>query len=434
MCLLKGSTLTGFDIEPRTPQPMTHLSFDTYYLDNGLKVIIHRMPGIGKVVADIVYRVGAKHENPERTGFAHLFEHLMFEGSKHIPHYDVHVEKAGGNNNAFTTNDITNYYLQLPANQLETALWLESDRMLELDFNQKSLDVQKSVVIEEFKQRYLNQPYGRAYLELRPLMFEQHPYRWMTIGKEVEHIEQATLEEVKDFFFHFYAPNNATLILAGDIRSEDAMPLVEKWFGSIPRRELGKRPLPEEPPQNQIKHKDLYATDIPLTQVYKAWHIPARAADDYPPAEIWSELMTGGKNAWFYQKLVVEKKVAAGIGAFSWGLHDTGKFSLNAQLVKGVSPQEYEEALQEAFHELEQVGTAELERQKNKLSAVETLEKLTAINRAQALAIYDTLGDPNLFNTELERYLALTPQDLHHFRESYFRPSNCTTLNYLPAA
>ena len=222
---------------------MSHIHYESFVLDNGLKVIVHEDHSIPKAVVDVVYKVGAKDEDEERTGFAHLFEHLMFGGSKHIEDYDTPLQRVGGENNAFTTNDITNYYITLPSNQLETAFWLESDRMLELDFSQHSLDVQKSVVIEEFKQRYLNKPYGDAHLILRSLHYKVHPYKWPTIGKEISHIEGASLDEVKDFFYGFYAPNNATLIVAGDVKTDEVRRLAEKWFGPIPNRKLKKKEL-----------------------------------------------------------------------------------------------------------------------------------------------------------------------------------------------
>jgi predicted Zn-dependent peptidase len=415
-----------------------HIPFSTHTLPNGLRVIHHPHPGSGKVVVNTLYRVGAKHEDPTRTGFAHLFEHLMFEGSRNVEHFDVHVERAGGESNAFTTNDITNYYLSMPANQLETALWLESDRMLELDFRQDKLDVQKAVVCEEFKQRYLNQPYGDAYLRLRPAMFTTHPYRWMTIGERLEHIEEATLDEVKDFFFRFYAPDNATLVIAGDVGRDEALALVEKWYADIPARAAAKPAAPAEPRQTAARYVEASAPGLPHVQVYKAYHIPARAAADYLPADLWTEALAGGKGSKLYQRLVVKDRVAAAVGAFSWGLHDTGKLSINAQLAQGVSPEDYEAALAAALADIAPGGALaltdeEIARLKTKHIALETVDRATLLNRAQNLAQYDCIASPEWVSTELERFQALSPATLEAFRTEYLRPSNCTTLCYRPA-
>jgi len=413
---------------------MVDLLFSTYTLSNGLRVHHHHAPGTAKVVVNVLYHVGAKHEDPSRTGFAHLFEHLMFGGSAHIPDYDLHVEKAGGSNNAFTTNDITNYYIELPAPQLETGLWLESDRMLQLAFSQKSLDVQKSVVIEEFKQRYLNQPYGDAYLKLRPVMFTQHPYRWMTIGEKLEHIEAATLQDVETFFYAHYAPNNATLVIAGDVEEAPARELVEKWFGGIPRREIAPYTPHPEPVQTAARYLEATSPGLPQTQVYKAYHIPGRADATYHSAEFWSEVLTGGRNALLYRRLVEEKQVATSIGAFSWQLFDTGKFSLNAQLANGVRVEAYEAALAEALAELQAVPEAELTRQKTKLMSREVFERTEVNNRAQGLAFFDAIGDANRLNTELAELQALSHDEFLAFATRYFTPQNCTTLVYAPSA
>lgn len=414
-----------------------HIPFSTHTLANGLRVIHHPQPGSGKVVVNTLYRVGAKHEDPRRTGFAHLFEHLMFEGSRNVPHFDIHVERAGGESNAFTTNDITNYYLSMPANQLETALWLESDRMLELDFRQDKLDVQKSVVCEEFKQRYFNQPYGDAYLRLRPAMYTTHPYRWMTIGERLSHIEDATLEDVKDFFFRFYAPDNATLVVAGDVDRDEALALVEKWYGGIPARAATKPPLPAEPRQTEARRITASGPNLPHTQVYKAYHVPARAADDYLPTDLWAEALAGGKGSKLYQRLVVKDRVAAAIGAFSWSLHDTGKLSINAQLAEGVAPETYEAAFAAAMADMAPNGPLalteeELARMKTKHIAVETIDRATLLNRAQNLAQYDCIASPEWAATELDRFQAIAPPKAEAFRTEYLRETNSTTLWYMP--
>lgn len=410
---------------------MPELKFETFSLSNGLKVIVHEDHTMNKAVLDIVYRVGAKDEEPERTGFAHLFEHLMFGGSKHIPDYDTPLQKVGGENNAFTTNDITNYYLSLPSNQLETGFWLESDRMLELDFSQKSLDIQKSVVIEEFKQRYLNKPYGDAHLILRDLHFTTHPYRWPTIGKEISHIEKATLEDVKDFFYGFYAPNNATLVVAGDVKKEQVKELAEKWFGPIPRRTLKKGDLPQEPPQTEARFKTV-ERDIPFTAVYKMFHIPAKGTKGYYATDFITDILSGGKAARLYQTLVKEKQLVSSVRAFSWGAHHPGIVSIDATLSPGVAQEDYEKALWEILESLQEIGDEEIQRVKNSLETHYILERSTILNRAISLALGDSIGDPNLINTSIGKYMALTNDEVRETAKTYFRPSNCSTLYYLP--
>lgn len=408
------------------------IEFSSHTLDNGLRLIVHPDRSVAKVAVNVLYHVGARDENPARTGMAHLFEHLMFGGSRHVPDFDTHVQLAGGENNAFTTNDITNYYITLPAAQLETALWLESDRMLELDFSQKSLDVQKSVVIEEFKQRYLNQPYGDAYLHLRPLHYTTHPYRWMTIGEEVEQIEAVTLDEVRDFFFSHYAPNNATLVIAGDVSTEQAVAAAEKWFGSIPRRELAPKLYPDEPDQTEARRAEVRGK-VPHAAVYRAYHSPSRTHADYYPADVLTDLLASGKASRLYQRLVKEQRVASTVSAFSWGLYGPGMISINGQVAEGVTVEAYEAALDQALAELDTLSQPELDRALTKTESVDAFEKTEVAQRAMALAIYDSIGDANLINTELARYTSLTLNEVKRMREAMLRPENCSTLVYLPA-
>lgn len=407
------------------------IHFDTFTLANGLKVIVHPDASVQKAAFNILYRVGAADEMPNKTGLAHLFEHLMFGGSKNIPHYDAHVQRVGGENNAFTNNDITNYYITLPASAIETAFWLESDRMLELDFSQKSVDVQKSVVVEEFKQRYLNQPYGDAYLLLRPLVYTQHPYNWMTIGKELEHIEGVEMETVKDFFYRFYAPNNATLVIAGGVKTKDMEKLAQKWFGSIPVREI-KRPVRAvEPKQTEARSLTVHR-NVTQTAVYKAYPAPARNHPDYHAADILTDILSSGKASRLYQHLVKEKQVANSVSAFSWGLYDPSMISINAQIAEGKSVEEYEAALQTVLDGLADVSEIDLQRQKNKIESGSAFEKTEVANRALALAIYDSFAQPELINTDLEKYQAVTLADVRRVKEQMIQTQTCSTLYYLP--
>jgi predicted Zn-dependent peptidase len=407
------------------------LSFETFTLANGLKVIVHPDHSIPKAVVDIVYRVGSKDEDPGRTGFAHLFEHLMFEGSKHIPHYDTPLQQVGGSNNAFTNPDITNYYLTLPANQLETAFWLESDRMLELAFSQEKLDVQRSVVIEEYKQRYLNQPYGDARHKLLALGYQSHPYRWPTIGQDIAHIEEATLDDVRDFFFGYYAPNNATLVVVGDVEIEQVRQLAEKWFGPIPSRPLKKHPLPVEPAQTAPRQQTVYA-DVPYPAVYKMYHVPGHTDERYYLADLLTDLLSNGKSAILYQSLLKEHQLVQSISAYSWGLHDPGPIFIDGRLAEGVSTAQYEAQLERAIGQLQSLTEESLDRIKGKLAATFVMQKTTLLNKAMGLAMYDALGDPNLINLIPDFYRRITLAEVKAAAEQYLSPDNCSTLYYLP--
>lgn len=290
------------------------IQFEKFTLTNGLRVIVHRDSSTPMAVMNIMYDVGARDENPERTGFAHLFEHLMFGGSVHIPNYDSPLQMAGGENNAYTTNDLTNYYIQLPAENLETAFWLESDRMLSLAFSEKSLDVQRKVVCEEFKEHYLTKPYGDAWHKMRELAYKVHPYRWMTIGKELSHVENAKLEDVKNFFFKYYCPVNAVMVVAGNVTTEKVKSLAEKWFGEIPSGEKLGHNLPQEPEQTEEHRLEIKAR-VPLDALYKCWHIYSRTDRRYYITDLITDILSGGGSSRLYQSLVKEKNYSAILNA-----------------------------------------------------------------------------------------------------------------------
>jgi predicted Zn-dependent peptidase len=355
----------------------------------------------------------------------------MFEGSRHIPSYDTPLQRVGGENNAFTTADITNYYLSLPSNQIETAFWLESDRMLELAFSEEKLAVQKSVVIEEYKQRYLNQPYGDAYIHLRGLHFQQHPYQWPTIGKEISHIESATLDEVRDFFFGYYAPNNAVLVLAGDVDPQHMRALAEKWFGSIPARTLKKHPLPQEPAQQAARSMTVHGA-VPFPAVYKMYHIPAHTERGYYVADILTDLLSNGKSSILHQHMVLDRQVSPGVSAFSWGMYDPGIISIDGQVSDGHSIEAYEAALQESFERLMALTGPELDRIKGKLEAMFIMQQTTILNKAMNLAMSDSLGDIELANTTPEIYQSITLDEVRDMAARILAPHNCSTLYYLP--
>lgn len=408
------------------------VNFERFSLPNGLRVIVHRDTSTPMAVVNVMYDVGAKDEDPNRTGFAHLFEHLMFGGSVNIPVYDEPLQMAGGENNAYTTNDLTNYYIQLPSENLETAFWLESDRMLSLAFSENSLEVQRKVVSEEFKEHYLNKPYGDVWLKLRDLAYEVHPYRWMTIGKELSHIENAQLQDVKNFFFKFYRPNNAILVVAGNVTVEQVKVLAEKWFGPLESGEKYIRRLPQEPRQTVAKRLEVKA-DVPLDALYKCWHIFPRMDHRYYVADLITEILGGGGSSRLFQSLVKEKKLFSNIECYHFGTTDAGLLAIEGKLVRGVRMEEAEAAVGEVLEKLKQekVGEAELQKVKNKTESMIAFEDMSLMNRANSLAFYELLGDASLMNTELDRYNEVTIDDVQQISNEIFREENSSTIWYL---
>jgi len=405
--------------------------FDRFTLDNGLKVIVHQDKTTPIVAFNLLYNVGARDENPEKTGFAHLFEHLMFEGSVNIPNYDTPLQRAGGENNAFTNNDITNYYITLPKENLETAFWLESDRMLELALTQEKLDIQKKVVIEEFKQRYLNQPYGDWNLFLRPLAYKKHPYQWPTIGKEISHIENTTLQEVKDFFFKHYAPNNAILVVAGNVNVNEIQKLAEKWFGPIPQRNVPVRNIPQEPKQIEARFMEL-ERQVPLNAIYKAYHMNARGEHDYYATDLISDILSNGKSARLMQRLVKEQKLFNSINAYITGDTDPGLFMVTGNLNEGISFEQGEEALQVELQKIitEQVDEYELDKVKNKVESSLIYSEISILNKAMNLAFNELLGNAEFINQETLRYQKVSGEQIQTVAKTLFAPINCSTLYY----
>lgn len=395
-------------------------------------MVVHRDTSTPMAVVNVMYDVGAKDEDPSKTGFAHLFEHLMFGGSVNIPVYDEPLQMAGGENNAYTTNDLTNYYIQLPAENLETAFWLESDRMLSLAFTDNSLEVQRKVVSEEFKEHYLNKPYGDVWLKLRDLAYEVHPYRWMTIGKELSHIENATLQDVKDFFFKHYRPVNAILVVAGNVTVEQVKALAEKWFGPIEPGEKYNRKLPVEPPQSRSKKLEVTA-EVPLDALYKCWHIYSRMDHRYYVSDLITEVLGGGGSSRLFQSLVKEKKLFSNIECYHFGTTDAGLLSIEGKLVKGVKMADAEAAISEELEKLKQekISESELEKVKNKTESMIAFEDMSLMNRANSLAYYELLGDASLMNTELDRYNKVTVDDVKQLSSEIFKEENSTTLWYL---
>lgn len=408
------------------------IQFEKFTLANGLRVIVHQDLSTPMAVMNIMYDVGARDEDPERTGFAHLFEHLMFGGSENIPSYDEPLQMAGGENNAYTTNDLTNYYIQLPAENLETAFWLESDRMLSLAFSEKSLDVQRKVVCEEFKEHYLTKPYGDVWHKMRELAYKKHPYRWMTIGKELSHIENAKLEDVKNFFFKHYRPVNAVLVVAGNVTVERVKELAQKWFGDIPSGEKYNRSLPVEPEQTEERFLEIKA-NVPLDALYKCWHMGSRMDSSYYAVDLMTDILSGGGSSRLYQSLVKEQKLFSNIECHHFGSTDAGLVVVEGKLVKGVKMEDAEKAVEKELEKMknEKVADAELQKVKNKTESMIAFEDMSVMSRANSLAYYETLGDAAWMNFELQKYAKVTTEDILEQSRQIFRRENCSTIHYL---
>ena len=407
------------------------IQFERFTLNNGLKVLIHEDHSTPMAVVNVMYDVGAKDEDPNKTGFAHLFEHLMFSGSLHIPDFETPLQMAGGENNAYTSNDVTNYYIQLPSENLETALWLESDRMLSLAFSEKGLDVQRKVVSEEFKEHYINKPYGDVWFKMRGMAYQQHPYRWMTIGKELSHIENARLEDVRNFFFKHYRPVNAILVVAGNVKKEEVTVLVNKWFGDIPSGDRYARPPMEEPRQTAPRRLEVRA-GVPLDALYKCWHMDNRLEHGYYVADLITEVLGGGGSSRLYQALVKEKQLFSNIECFHFGSVDKGLLTIEGKLVKGVLMKDAESAVEEELTKLMQDGISEKEltKIKNKTESAIAFEDMSVMARANSLAFYELLGDAALFNSDREKYFSVTADDILRYSRTIFDKNNSNTLCY----
>jgi predicted Zn-dependent peptidase len=408
------------------------IDFEKYVLKNGLTLIIHQDKSTPIVAVNVLYKVGSKDEHPDKTGFAHLFEHLMFGGSQNIPKYDEPLQKVGGENNAFTNNDYTNYYLTLPKENIETAFWLESDRMLSLAFSPKSLDVQRNVVIEEFKQVFLNQPYGDAWLLLRPLVYKTHPYQWSTIGKEISHIENATMEDVKAFYQKYYNPSNAILVIAGDVNPLQIKKQVEKWFGNIPKGEYFTRDIPREEVQKENRSLSV-SRKIPINAIYKAFHMCSRLDKDYHTTDLLSDILSNGDSSRLYVKLVKEKKLFSELNAFISGDIDEGLFIVTGKLMDNVDIKKAEEAISIELENIKSVVIEEneLQKVKNKIESTLVFSEMSILNKAMNLAYYELLNDAKNINHEIEHYENVTSDDIKNVAQQIFKSENESTLYYL---
>ena len=407
------------------------IHYQHFTLSNGLQVYVHEDHTTPMAAVNILYNVGSRDEDESKTGFAHLFEHLMFGGSKNIPSYDVPLQKVGAENNAFTSPDITNYYITLPAVNLETAFWLESDRMMSLSFDPKVLEIQQKVVIEEFNQRYLNQPYGDVWLKLRPLAYQSHPYRWATIGKDISHIENAVMDDVRSFFFTHYLPNNAIMVVAGAVKLEAVKKLCKKWFEPIPAGTLKPRKLPKEAKQKAARQLEIEAK-VPLNNLYKAYHMPGRYADDFMASDLLSDILGRGKSSRLYTKLVKEKPLFNSLGAYITASLDPGLLMIQGALNTGVDMEEANAAVEEIVQEFmaEEMDSHELEKVKNQAEASLVFSEVALLNRAMNIAFAANGGNVEWVNSENDRLMTMSPKDIQDAAKTVLKKENCSTLFY----
>ncbi len=407
------------------------IQFQKFTLENGLTVIINEDHTTQLCAVNVLYKVGARDEDISKTGFAHLFEHLMFGGSENIPDFDMELQLAGGTNNAFTTNDLTNYYDILPFTNIETALWLESDRMLKLDFSEKSLEVQRNVVCEEFKEHYINKPYGDVWHILRKLVYEKHPYQWPTIGLELKHVQDATLKDVENFFYKYYRPNNAILTISGGITTEKALELSKKWFDKIPAGEILEINYPVEPEQTTAKFQHI-KKDVPVNVIYKAWKMPGRVEKNYYPVNLLSDVMGNGESSRLQHRLKKEKKLFTDMSCYVTGSIDTGMFIITGKLSDGINYEQAEAGIKEEIIKIqtELIDAKELQRVKNMVEMDIASGYTGVMNKAEGLAIAEMLDGADLVNTEIDRYLSVTEKDILETAIEFLAEEKCSTLYY----
>ena len=407
------------------------IDYSREVLDNGLTLIHHYDKTTPFVIVNTLYKVGAKHEDEHRTGFAHLFEHLMFSGSKHFADFDKPLQEAGGENNAFTNNDYTNYYDMVPAVNVETPMCLEADRIVNLNINKKSLNVQRKVVCEEFKENYINQPYGNVWHILREMVYEKHPYRWPTIGKELKHVEDATLEDVKAFYSKYYQPSNAILVLAGNIEKEQASKLAKTYFGELTGNAVEKR-IFEEPEQTIAKEKTVYE-DVPLNAIYIAFKICDRLHPDYYASDVTSDILSNGTSSRLHQKLVKEEKAFVEIDAYITSSDDIGMFVVEGKITDGIELQKATDLIWAELKKMqeEKVNESELQKCKNKMLTYMNFSEASLLNRAISLAYYELLGNANLINEEEQQYDAVNAEHIQQFAQKTFTKERSNTLFYL---
>lgn len=400
-------------------------------LDNGLRVLVHEDHTTPLVACNVVYNVGSRDEHPDHTGFAHLMEHFMFTGSKNVPDFDNALQKVGAINNAYTSQDLTNYYIVLPANNIETAFWVESDRMLELAFEQRSLDVQKNVVIEEFKENYLNRPYGDLMMLFNQMAYERHPYQWLPIGKKVEHIAEVTMDMIKDFYYKFYRPNNAVLVVAGNVHFEEVVPLVQKWFGDIPMGNTPAKNYPQELPQTTARHLTV-KRDAPSDLLLKGWHMCNRMHPDYYACDLLSDMFGTGQSSYLYKELVTDRKMFTDISASIMGTHDEGLFLISGRPVEGVSAQDADKALCDFLYQYQFGPTFphDLRKVQNRAESVLLQNDIKIDDRASNIAVGEIISNAEYFLNESQHYFDVTEDQMRRLSSELFTKEGSCTLYY----
>ncbi len=407
------------------------IEFTRHTLENGLRLIIHEDHSTPMAAVNIVYKIGSRNESPDKTGYAHLFEHLMFSGSKHAPNFDEPLQLAGGESNAYTNCDLTNYYDILPADNLETAFWLESDRMLNLQITEKSLEIQRKVVVEEFKETCMMPPYGDVWHNLMDLTFKEHPYRWPVIGRTIEHIKQAKLEDVQSFFDHYYCPSNAVMVVAGGVKHEEVVALAEKWFGEIPAGTKNNNSIPQEPVQQapNVLHKK---KEVPMDALYMAFHMPCRLDPDYYAIDLLSDVLCNGSSSRLFRNLKKDRELFADIDCYITGQIDPGLFIIEGKPAEGVSLEKAEAAIWEELTKIkeEKISDRELQKLKNKLESSLVFSESTVLNKAINLAFFELLSNAELINKEAELYQAITVNDIQRVAKEILQSKNCSTLWY----
>ncbi len=410
------------------------IAYTHFILDNGLKVYVIEDPTTPMAVVNILYNVGSRDEEENKTGFAHLFEHLMFGGSENIPKYDAPLQRVGAENNAFTSPDITNYYITLPANNIETAFWLESDRMMALSFDPQVLEVQQKVVIEEFNQRYLNQPYGDVWLKMRPLAYKTHAYRWATIGKDIGHIERATIEDVRAFFYKYYLPNNATMVVAGNVTTAQVKRLAKKWFGPVAAGQQYERNLPKEPQQTEARKLDVSAK-VPNNALYKTWKMPGRFENNFHAADLLADILGRGKSSRLYQKLLKERAIFSSVGANITASLDTGLLMVQGHLNQGISLEEADGLVEEVIEDIIQneVSMSELAKVKNQSESSMVFSEIELLSRAMNLAFAANAGNAEWVNEDADKIRQITISSIQASARQILKKENCSTLYYRAA-
>jgi zinc protease len=410
------------------------IAFEKLILPNGLRVLVHEDPSSPRVVVNTLYDIGSKDESPDRTGFAHLFEHLMFGGSAHIPDFDRPLQNAGGDSNAFTNNDITNYYNVLPPDNLELAFWLESDRMGFLQISKEKLETERQIVLEEFSETCLNQPYGDVWHHFYGLAFQTHPYHWPTIGLTPQHIEEATLEDVKTFYHKYYCPSNAILVVAGQVSSQHVFELADKWFGDLPSGSPNHRLLPQEVSGDSIRRETIHA-DVPADALYMGFYMPGREEFDFYVCDLLSDILGNGTSSRLYSRLYKQQQLFTGIDAYIMGSVDPGLLIIEGQLAEGVSIDAAEKALWAELRHLrdQTIDEDELRKLKNMMETNLVFSEISVLSKAINLAFFELLGSPQLINEEAELYRRISADDLKRVATALFREENAVVLHYLAA-